>query len=554
MVTPPNPRDEGPTQGGEEVTEETATTKPRLYGLVRMLRSLAPSLVAFLSAFLIGALHTATYFRNDDFEWVTLAKTFADSPWIPFTDASAQVAGFYRPVVVLTWILGFHLWGTDPTGYALLLSTVFGFANLLLYHLVALLRDRTTGLLAALIFATFFPTMLTTWWRSLLTSGVGLLFLLLSLYLFVRGFRRGSPRLLIVATLTSVLAFLSKESNVILPIFLMVFLLLYEKRDSAFGNWRWGIPAGLALLAYVLMFWLPAQLPQNYPFSSLGYSYEAASSLGQSLDFIAWNAISRGVDYLLIYWTYIGFTLIASLLMLGGALIVRGVAVLRGPGRALALSALWAVFGLLPALGMLFTQDRYMMESALGVSFLVALLAAPGVVAAGSALRSALIALRAGKRREIHAGELVPIGSLAVSAILLTSLGFTVYSESVGHLTFVEDQTQNLKEGLEFIADAAPSNSEVFVAVPSSVIHIPNIFRLGLEINGRPDIQVRALEAEELMAAVDSGLSALYVVVPEEVMLTSLPDGVLETLSQSFELLSSFERPRGVLLVYQVAT
>lgn len=536
-----------------KVIEQVESTEPRSPRLSRTARWLAPSLAAFFSAFLIAAFHAWTYYRNDDFEWVILAKTFADSPWIPFTDASAQIAGFYRPVVVLVWILGIRLWGTDPTGYALLLSTVFGLTNLVLYHLVASLKDKPTGLATALIFATFFPTILTMWWRSLLTSGVGLLFLLLSLYLFILAFRRGSPRLLALATLSSVLAFLSKESNIVLPIFLLFFLLLYERRDSHFGAWKWGLPPALALLAYLLMFWIPARLPQNYPFSSLGYSYEAASSLGRPLDFIFWNAIARGIDYLVIYWVYLGYVLVAALLVTAGALIAQPkIPVLREIGRPLALSSLWATFGLLPALGMLFAQHRYMMESALGVSFLAGLLVAPGVVAAGAAFRRLVLSRRGGRWRRIRFGDLASVGSLALSAILLTSLGLTVYSESVDHLTFVGDQTQNLREGLELIATLAPENSEVFVAVPSSVVHIPNIFRLGLEINGRNDISVKSLDGGGLQASVAAGSSSVYVVVPEEVMLSSLPDDVLVLLSERFDVLDSYQRPRGTLIVYQL--
>ncbi|MFQ5910451.1 MAG: hypothetical protein ACE5IJ_06995, partial [Thermoplasmata archaeon] len=140
-----------------------------------LIARIVPPFLAFLSAFSLGALHTVTYFRNDDFEWLLLGKTFADAPWIPFVDASAQVAGFYRPVVALSWILGYRLWGADSTGYALLLSAIFGLTSLAFYSLVAFLQDRPTGLVSALILATFFPTIITMWWRSLFTSGIGLL-------------------------------------------------------------------------------------------------------------------------------------------------------------------------------------------------------------------------------------------------------------------------------------------------------------------------------------------------------------------------------------------
>lgn len=514
---------------------------------------IAAHLVAFLPAFLIGILGALTYFRSDDLEWVNLGRTFSHAPWIPFVDVTAQQAGYYRPVVVLYWIAGHWAWGTDPTGYALLLAGVFGVVSLLLYRLGALLHDRASGVAAALVFATFPPTVISLWWRSLATSGLLLLFLTLAVYLFARAFLQGSRRGLVAGLVVASVAFLTKESALLLPLLLLAFLLVYRQRIVWPGWRRWVLPPALGAAAYGALFVGAPLLPANYGFSTLGSSFRDYSVLGQPLEAVMANALTQLTAFLGVYLRFLAPLLLVALGLIAAACVARGTRVLRGlDARALVFGLGWAGLALLPYLVMTFPGSWYLLESSLGASLSLGLLLAHGVRGVAGTLAETFRGLR-GRTPLAGWREWVPLGGAAVGIALLLMMGQAAVGVAAERLTFYGDQSHNFREALERTAVLVPEGGRILVATPTFAVDAPHLFALGLSLHGREDVRVERATLATLTAAV-RGNATVYVVVPDqEAGQGAMGSEAWEVLTTGFSLVEQVDRLRGTLTIWTIA-
>jgi hypothetical protein len=166
------------------------------------------ALIAYFPALQLG-------FLADDYD---LLHSAASTP-LATTLAPSSTEIFYRPVgKVLTWWVGWHLWGYNPFLFHLESLLLHAAASVAL----ALWLARTTGnllfaTLAALLFVVFPAPLEAVVWVADQWDILASLFLFLSLWLFVTWWaRKDRPLLYCCAIALYVLAIFSKESAVFL--------------------------------------------------------------------------------------------------------------------------------------------------------------------------------------------------------------------------------------------------------------------------------------------------------------------------------------------------
>jgi hypothetical protein len=194
-------------------------------------------------------------FIKDDFTWIRAAQAATAAPARLIRQPDA---GFYRPLVTLSFAFDFAARGWPPRGY--------GWTNLSLYVLcaaaVALLTmalglPPRTGVLAAFLWAVNPHGMNTAiLWLSGRTATLLTLFSLLAAAAFVRA-RYGAAAVLIACAL------LSKEEAVALPFILLAWVWI---KDGSRPPWRAIAAAGVPLAGYLALRALtPAMTPATAP-------------------------------------------------------------------------------------------------------------------------------------------------------------------------------------------------------------------------------------------------------------------------------------------------
>lgn len=144
------------------------------------------------------------------------------------------IGNFYRPVLTASFSLDYHFWGFEALGYHLT-NTFFHLCNsLLIYYLVWLLvRRRTVAFLTAVLFVAHPVHTEAVTYISGRGDPLTAFFSLLSIIYFIRYFRSDglTRRLFYSASLLFFsLAVFTKESALILPLFIGLYLLCFEKR------------------------------------------------------------------------------------------------------------------------------------------------------------------------------------------------------------------------------------------------------------------------------------------------------------------------------------
>ncbi len=128
---------------------------------------------------------------------------------------AAPFLEYYRPLSVLSFMADYHFWGTDPMGYNLTSLLVHILLALAFFELLVFcLKSIPAAFLAALLFAIHPIHTEAINQVSCRSETFGALFLVLALLLYLRDKRWWVP-------LFQIAALLSKESAVLVPIFLL---------------------------------------------------------------------------------------------------------------------------------------------------------------------------------------------------------------------------------------------------------------------------------------------------------------------------------------------
>lgn len=143
-----------------------------------------------------------------------------------------DTGGFYRPLYMLSFMLDYHIWGLNTIGYHLS-SVILHILNaLLLYVLIIRMGLRkNTAWLAALLFA-LFPANSGAVAPIAMRDGLILVFLSMScMLLFLKG-ARGSRFYFLGSGIMFVLAMLTKESALVLPLLIAAYVFIFLKKED----------------------------------------------------------------------------------------------------------------------------------------------------------------------------------------------------------------------------------------------------------------------------------------------------------------------------------
>lgn len=194
-------------------------------------------LIAYLNSFL-------NPFIWDDIHLISANLHIRDISYIPrlfFENVYHQdmIGKFYRPVLMASFSLDYHLWGPDPFGYHVGNILIHLGNALLVYGLIRLIfRRELLAFLTAMLFALHPVQTEAVTYISGRGDPLAAFFCLLSLYFFItyidfEGYRR---RLYFGASVLSfLLALFSKESAAILPLVLIFYEACF-RRDGLKGK------------------------------------------------------------------------------------------------------------------------------------------------------------------------------------------------------------------------------------------------------------------------------------------------------------------------------
>ena len=174
---------------------------------------------------------------------------------------------FYRPVQSLSYAIDYSLWRLDPFGYHLTNILIHaGNAVLVYLLLLALTGRRDISFMTALLFAVHPASTEAVDYVSGRADLLAAFFMYLSLLcsvawerLSVRQGRHTATRvfLFLIAVLSFVLALLTKEATVVLPLFVLLCLFCFKmtrpETETQPPGRRWGMQCSLFIIAAVYM-------------------------------------------------------------------------------------------------------------------------------------------------------------------------------------------------------------------------------------------------------------------------------------------------------------
>jgi len=198
-------------------------------------RAGAAGLIAFATALAFGNTLSFGFVWDDHFliggsyfvrSWETLPQILASHFWAGHADWKM----YYRPLINVTFLVDYQLWGLDALGYHLTNVLVHLAVSLSVMWVGAtLLRDWLAGLVAGLLFSLHPVHSQSVSFIAGRTDLVATLFFLAAFGLYDRWRRSGGRLAYAGALLAFVLALLSKELAVVLPLVLLL-------RDWAFED------------------------------------------------------------------------------------------------------------------------------------------------------------------------------------------------------------------------------------------------------------------------------------------------------------------------------
>jgi len=239
--SPPKPQVKNPAKGAAK----KGVNRPTLWDQITQLPWVAALLAA---AILLVYVRTLSYYTgkfDEDlliFNNIQILSDFSNLGLVFERDAflSLQGSEFYRPFQNITFMIDAHLGGTD--GWAWYLTNMilhFG-GCLSLFYLMTLLKvGRGAALLLSMIFAVNPLFVSAIPWapaRGDLLTG---LLIPLALIFYILYTRERSWKYLLAGQLTILLAIFSKETAILIPVILLLFMLA-EWRSGGMAEWRNG--------------------------------------------------------------------------------------------------------------------------------------------------------------------------------------------------------------------------------------------------------------------------------------------------------------------------
>ena len=244
-------------------------------------------------------------FVKDDFAWI--ANSRVEGPRDIVRLIAPAAAGFFRPVVSLTFAIDHAIFGLDPIGYGLTnVALLFGCVGLLTLVLHALGLRRGVAIAGALVWALNFQAVnMAVLWISGRTALVLVLWALAAAYAWLRGHR-------VLAAGCAMLAMWSKEEGFVIPAIISVWSVI-DGRSAALALWArlrrtlaetWMLWVAAAVSLAVRAWsgaWTPASAPSFYR-----YRFDLTTLLGHTYQY-ADRAATTPVLVFVLFWVVAGF-------------------------------------------------------------------------------------------------------------------------------------------------------------------------------------------------------------------------------------------------------
>jgi len=220
------------------------------------------------------------YLRGDDFEWLNSIYNCWKQPLSLFS----TINNFFRPMVKLSYLLNYTLFGTNTTFYAVTTILIHLGNVLLLYILILRITRRIIpASITSLVFGISPLYSEITLWSAARPDSIMLLFILSSLIIVAKHGRQLKKRDFFLLFIFGLGAACSKETWIILPFVLISFLILIKKytiRDAVKSSF---VIIFLLILYLVIFIVVPiisnAPSPTNYPDYDINYGLKKAGYL-----------------------------------------------------------------------------------------------------------------------------------------------------------------------------------------------------------------------------------------------------------------------------------
>jgi tetratricopeptide (TPR) repeat protein len=199
-------------------------------------------------------------------EWRHLATNLtSDFFYFDKSPLIKEKKGYYRPLITLSYMVDYTLWGLNPLGYHFT-NIFFHSLNALLVYLIMVTlvpKSKLSPLLAGLFFASHPIHTESVTWIAGRTDVLATTFFLLSLWLYMHRFSPGEkglnpinqPKWYFLSLGSFTLALLAKESSLVLPLVLVVYEYYFIRLKSLEEAKRL-IPRLLPFLAITLLYLL----------------------------------------------------------------------------------------------------------------------------------------------------------------------------------------------------------------------------------------------------------------------------------------------------------
>ena len=312
-----------------------------------MLLKKNPSIAGILIILAIMAAYIpalSIYLRTDDFVWLSSTYTLWKQPLNLF----APFGYFFRPMIKVSFLLNYTLFGTSTAFYALTTILIHLGNVFLLYTLILRISGRIT--LASLISLCFGASAMyseITLWSAGRPDSIMLLFILGALVM-VTGYERQLKRkYLFLLLIFGLGAAFSKETWVILP-FLVLGLLTIIKRFNVKDALKHSAGPFFILLLYAIVFVVLPLLsgtrsPTDYASYNVGYSIKKTG-------YLLFQYVGAGELYSGEIWQ-----VIAAFVALSGF----GVLLFLQKNRLALWGLFWMILSMLPSLPIQGTPSRY---------------------------------------------------------------------------------------------------------------------------------------------------------------------------------------------------
>jgi len=162
-------------------------------------------------------------FVNDDLTVISYAFTDWKPDPMKLVSRQEVVDLYYRPIIDLTFALDYLVWGWNALGYRLTNLLIHLVDTLLVYYLARrLLKNETAAAVGALLFGVLPIHETSILWVPGRTDMVCCVFYLLTIHLWLTHLERGTMASMIGSLATGLLAMLSKEMAMSLPLTIML--------------------------------------------------------------------------------------------------------------------------------------------------------------------------------------------------------------------------------------------------------------------------------------------------------------------------------------------